>query len=153
MTPLAEPLKINGTSLESTEPLPTFLPSAYQDYKNLFDDINATKLPAHKSYDHEIPLAENTMPPFGPIYSLSELELKTLKKYLEDNLKSGFIRPSTSPAGAPILFVKKKDGTLRLCVDYRGLNNITVKNRYALPLISELINRLSSARIFTKLDL
>ena len=153
MTPVSEPLKINGTSTEPTETSTAFLPSAYQDYQNLFDDINATKLPAHKPYDHEIPLAKGTMPPFGPIYSLSELELKTLKKYLEDNLASGFIKPSTSPAGAPILFVKKKDGSLRLCVDYRGLNNITVKNRYALPLISELIDRLSSAKIFTKLDL
>ena len=93
------------------------------------------------------------MPPFGPIYSLSKPELKTLRGYIDDNLKNGFIKPSTSPASAPILFVKKKDGSLRLCVDYRALNSITVKDRYALPLISKLLNRLKTAKIYTKLDL
>lgn len=76
--------------------------------------------------------------PFGPIYNLSEKELEALREYLDENLKKGFIRPSESPAGAPILFVKKKDGSLRMCVDYRGINKITIKNRYPLPLIAEL---------------
>ena len=72
---------------------------------------------------------------------------------MDDNLCKGFIRPSNSPAGAPILFAKKKDGSLRLCVDYRGLNRITRKNRYPLPLINDLLDRLKTAKIFTKLDL
>lgn len=78
--------------------------------------------------------------PFGPIYNLSEKELEALREYLDENLKKGFIRPSESPAGAPILFVKKKDGSLRMCVDYRGINKITIKNRYPLPLIAELLD-------------
>lgn len=84
---------------------------------------------------------------------MSRAELEALKKYLEENLSKKFIQHSSSPAGAPVLFVKKSDGSLRLCVDYRGLNEITVKNRYPLPLIQETLSRLSKARWFTKLDL
>jgi hypothetical protein len=72
---------------------------------------------------------------------------------LETQLKRGRIRLSKSPAGAPVFFVPKKDSTLRLCVDFRGLNQITKKNRYPLPLISELVNRLASSRYFTKLEI
>jgi hypothetical protein len=84
---------------------------------------------------------------------MSEPELAEIVKYLGENLKSGAIRRSTSPAASPILFVKKKDGTLRLCVDYRGLNRITIKNRYPLSLISQTLDRLKGSSIFTKLDL
>jgi len=91
--------------------------------------------------------------PYGRIYNLSEVKLKTLKAYIETNLANGFIQRSSSPAGAPILFAKKKDGRLRLCLDYRALNRASVKNRYPLPLISEMLDRLQGARIFTKLDL
>ena len=81
------------------------------------------------------------------------MEVETLKTYIETHLKTGFIRPSKSPAGAPILFDKKPDGSLRLCVDYRGLNNLTIKNRYPLPLIGESLDRLGRAKRFTQLDL
>ena len=91
--------------------------------------------------------------PYGPLYPLSGVELRALSEYLEANLDKGWIRRSESPAGAPILFVKKKDGSLRLCVDYRGLNKITIKNRLALPLISETLDRIVEAVRFTKLDL
>ncbi len=91
-------------------------------------------------------------PPFGPIYSLSRVELETLKTWLEDNLSKGFIRSSSSPAGTPILFVKKSDGSLRLCVDYRGLNEGTIRNRYPLPLLRETLLRLQKAKFYTKLD-
>ena len=77
-------------------------------------------------------------PTFGPIYALSEKELKTLREGLDKDLARGFIRKSTSPAGYPILFVPKKDGLLRQCVDYRKLNDITIKNRYLLPNITEM---------------
>ncbi|XP_073448026.1 uncharacterized protein [Aquarana catesbeiana] len=80
-------------------------------------------------------------------------ELVTLKKYIDENLERGFIRPSTSPAGAGIFFVEKKDHSLRPCIDYRELNKVTIKNRYPLPLMPELFQRLGSAKIFTKLDL
>ena len=81
------------------------------------------------------------------------MELETLKTYIETNLANGFIRPSKSPVGAPILFDKKLDESLCLCIDYWSLNNITIKNQYPLPLIGESLNRLGRARRFTQLDL
>jgi hypothetical protein len=84
---------------------------------------------------------------------LSEPELVALRTYIDENLANGFIRHSKSPAGAPILFVKKKDGSLRLCVDYRGLNRVTIRNRYPLPLIPELLDRLRTGMVFSKIDL
>ncbi|SAM05196.1 hypothetical protein [Absidia glauca] len=129
------------------------IPSKYKDYFGAFNEEDANTLPDHKSSDHHIPLVEGSQPSFGPIYSLSREELTELSNYITANLRNGFIRQSTSPAGAPIMFVKKKDGSLRLCVDYRGLNKITIKNRYPLPLINEMIDRLSSSSIFTKLDI
>jgi hypothetical protein len=84
---------------------------------------------------------------------LSNSKLKILREYLKTALANGWIRRSTSEASTPILFVLKKDGSLRLYVDYRSLNAITVKNRHPLPLISEMLNRLSRAKYFTKLDL
>lgn len=85
-------------------------------------------------------------PTFGPIYALLENELKVLRKDLNDNLAKGFIRKSTSPVGFLIMFVLKKDGILRLYVDYRKLNDITIKNRYPLPNIGELTDRVSKAK-------
>ncbi len=130
------------------------IPDEYQSYKELFrDDKTATALPQHKPWDHEIRIQEGKTPTFGPIYGLSERELTVLREYLDENLKKGFIRRSESPAGHPILFVPKKDGSDRLCVDYRKLNDMTIKNRYPLPNISELQDRLAGARYFTALDL
>ena len=87
------------------------------------------------------------------MYNLSPTELEVLREYIDENLANGFIQHSRSPAGAPIFSVKKKDGSLRLVVDYRGLNKVTIRNRYALPLISSLLERLNGAKFFTKLDL
>jgi hypothetical protein len=128
------------------------IPSEYHEYADLFSEQEALKLPPHRPYDHQIPLEDGTTPPFGTIYPMSVTELETLRKYVEDNLQKGFIRHSQSPCGAPVLFVKKPDGSLRLCVDYRGLNKITTKNRYPLPLIGELLDRISRAKYFTKFD-
>ena len=80
-------------------------------------------------------------------------ELQALKAWLEENLKKGFIRPSSSAAASPVLFVKKPDGSLRFCVDYRGLNNISVKDRYPLPLTKESLNNLKGMKYFTKIDI
>jgi hypothetical protein len=88
---------------------------------------------------HEIEIRE-AEPLHRPIYTLSTVELKALREYLDSSLKKGWIRHSISPAGAPILFVPKKDSGLRLCIDYRGLNKITVKNRHPLPLIGEMLD-------------
>jgi hypothetical protein len=129
------------------------VPAQYHDLLEAFSKRKADTLPPHRPYDLSIDLEEGKRPPFGPIYPLSELELKTLHAWIEENLSKGFIRASKSPAGAPILFVKKKDGSLRLCVDYRALNNITVKNRYPLPLIPEALDRLRKSKVYTKIDL
>ena len=133
---------------------PTEVPAEYSDYSDVFSAENAAELPENTGMnEHAIELEEGKQPPFGLIYSLGPIELETLKTYIETNLANGFIRPSKSPAGAPILFNRKPDGSLRLYVDYWGLNNITIKNRYPLPLIGESLNRLGQARRFTQLDL
>ena len=131
------------------------IPAAYKEYEHLFREGPRTTeaLPKHKPWDHEIPIEPGKVPTFGPIYQLSEKELKVLKEYIDENLAKGFIRPSTSSTASPVLFVPKKDGSLRLCVDFRQLNNITIKDRYALPLINELHDRLQGATIFTSLDM
>jgi hypothetical protein len=130
----------------------TDLPPEFQDFLDLCSADKAKTLPSRKETDHAIDLQPGTSPPYGPIYPLSRVELKELWDYLEVNLKANRIRPSKSPAGAPILFVPKKDGGLRLCVDYRGLNRISVKNRYPLPLVSEILDRLARAKYFSKVD-
>ena len=104
------------------------LPREYHDFVPLFKKAVADVLPPYRKYDHKITLEEGFTPPFGPIYSLSIPELKALREWLDENLSKGFIRASSSPAGAPILFVKKSDGSLRLCMNYRGLNAGTIKN-------------------------
>ncbi|UOH82890.1 hypothetical protein LQV05_005603 [Cryptococcus neoformans] len=129
------------------------VPKEYHQYLDVFDKKSADTLPEHRSFDHHIPLENGQNPLFSPIYNLSEKELEALCEYLDENLKKGFIQLSESPARAPILFVKKKDGSLRMCVDYQGINKITIKNRYPLPLIAELLDRLKSAKVFTKIDL
>ena len=80
-------------------------------------------------------------------------KIKELKEQLQDLLDKGFIRPSTSPWGAPVLFVKKKDGTLHLCIDYRELNKVTIKNKYPLPRIDDLFDQLQGSHVFSKIDL
>ena len=92
-------------------------------------------------------------PTLGHLYSLSPAELEALHEFIDKNLSAGFIQQSISPHGAPILFVKKKDGSLRLCVDFHALNRITKKDHYPLPLISDLLNAPGKARIYSKIDL
>lgn len=130
------------------------IPEPYKKFEHLFQEVvDEQALPKHQPWDHEIVLQEGKTPTFGPIYQLSDRELMVLREYIDKSLAKGYIRPSKSPAGYPIMFVPKKDGTDRLCVDYRQLNDITVKNRYPLPNIKELRDRLSRAKIFTALDL
>ncbi|KAE8206788.1 hypothetical protein CF327_g7489 [Tilletia walkeri] len=129
------------------------LPEPYHDYVDVFRKSSADQLPEPRSYDHKIPLQPETTPPCGPVYSLSEGEHQELRTYLKENLDKGFIRPSSSPAGAPVLFVPRPDGTFRMCVDYRGINNITIKDRYAIPKIDDLLDRIRGSTIFFKIDL
>jgi transposase InsO family protein len=133
---------------------PPTIPDIYRQYARMFEEeLTEKALPEHKPWDHEIKLQEGKTPTFERIYQLSEKELKVLREYITENLKKGFIRRSESPAGYPIMFVPKKDGKLRPCIDFRKLNEITIKNRYPLPNISELQDRLAGARYFTALDL
>ncbi len=132
----------------------TKVPSGHADFADVFSPKLAAELPEHTGInDYAIELVDDQQPSYGPIYSLGPMELETLKAYIKNNLASGFIRRSKSPAGAPILFNKKSDSSLRLCVDYRGLNNLTIKNRYRLPLVGESFDRLGQTRRFTQLDL
>ena len=126
----------------------------YSDYSNVFLAEYAAELPKNTGMNkHAIELEEGKQPLLGLIYSLGPIELETLKTYIKINLANGFIRPSKSLVGAPILFDRKSDGSLRLCVDYWGLNNLTIKNQYSLLLIDESLNRLGWAKQFTQLDL
>jgi len=97
------------------------------------------------------------IPGAGPIsmtpYRMAPAELVELKKQIEDLLEKKFIRPSASPWGAPVLLIKKKDGSSRLCVDYRQLNKLTIKNKYPLPRIDDLLDQLRGAAVFSKIDL
>ena len=123
---------------------------------NEFMDVFPDELPG-VPVDREIDFTIELLPGTSPIsitpYRMSPAELKELKEQLQELLDKGFIRPSVSPWGAPVLFVKKKDGTMRLCIDYRQLNKVTVKNRYPLPRIDDLFDQLHGARIFSKIDL
>ena len=121
-----------------------------------FSDVFPNELPGlppPRSFQHPIELEPNSKPPFRNSYRMSFSENDEVKKQLTELLSKGFIRPSGSPFGAPILFVRKKDGSLRLCVDYRMLNKLTIKNRYPLPRIPELMDRLKGASVFSKIDL
>ena len=129
------------------------VPKEYHEFKDVFSAEEAKEIPPHRPYDHKIETIDGQLPPHGRIYNMSQVELDALKSYIDEMLAKGFIRTSYSPIGAPVLFVTKKNGTLRLCVDYRALNKITVKNRYPLPLSGDLMDRLSQAKYYTKIDL
>ena len=129
------------------------LPHKYKEFADVFDNVKASILPEHRPYDCPIDLQPRKEPPWGPIYNLSPTKLEVLREYIDENLAKGFIRHSKSPTGAPIFFVKKKDGSLYLVVDYRGLNKVIIRNRYALSLISSLLEQISGANFFTKIDL
>ena len=101
----------------------------------------------------KINLEEGTSPPLGTLYLLSPVELSALRTFIDENLGTGFIRPTASSHAALVLFVKKKDGSLWLCIDFRGLNKITKKDHCPLPLIFDFLDSLSQAKIYSKVDL
>ena len=109
----------------------TVLPEVYKEFLKVFSHEEANKLPpAWPGVDHIIRMHPGTQLPAGPFYGMSRDELEVLKKYLEDSLSKGYIWASSSPAAAPVLFVKKPEGGLQFCVDYHGLNDFTIKNKY-----------------------
>ena len=129
------------------------LPDAYKDLIHVFSREKAEKLPPHRPFDCAIDLVPGAQLPNCTLYSLSPGELKALRDFLDDGLRKGWIRESQSPCSSAIFFVKKKSGELRPVVDYRALNAITIKNRFPIPLISDLIDRIRGAKLFSKLDL
>ncbi|KAL0544043.1 hypothetical protein IC582_019154 [Cucumis melo] len=123
-----------------------------RDYPDVFPE-ELPGLPPHREVEFAIELELGTVPISRAPYRMAPAELKELKVQLQELLDKGFIRPSVSPWGAPVLFVKKKDGSMRLCIDYRELNKVTVKNRYPLPRIDDLFDQLQGATVFSKIDL
>ena len=146
---------VSGKASSVSDEVPDLvnIPKEYHDFADVFSKTKADTLAPHRPYDLKINLEEGTSPPIGPMYSLSQSELKALRDFIDEHVRIGFIRASSSPHGAPVLFVRKKDGTLRLCVDFRGLNKISKKDRYPLPLISDLLSTAGKARIYTTIDL
>ncbi|MBW0555601.1 hypothetical protein O181_095316 [Austropuccinia psidii MF-1] len=137
---------------EKNETVLKVVPSAYQQYLDVFSKVKAEKPPPHHSCDHHIKL-NGLLPPVGVIYSLSNQESETLWASISDNVKKGFVSPSSSSTGAPVLFIKKNDGGLCLCVDYHKLNAVTRKNRYPAPPINQLFTVFNGSTIFSKIDL
>ncbi len=132
----------------------TKVPSEYADFADIFSPKLAAELLEYtRINNHAIKLVNDRQPPYSFIYSFGPVELEILKAYIKNNLASNFIRPSNSLVRAPILFDKKLDGSLRLCIDYQGLNNLTIKNWYPLSLVGKSLDRLGQARHFTPLNL
>ncbi|KAG1925937.1 hypothetical protein F2P79_025177 [Pimephales promelas] len=141
------------TSMGTETSLTEVLPSVYQDLAEAFSKMKASHLPPHRASDCAIDLLPGSQPPKGRVFPLSQPEAEAMRSYIQEELGKGFIRPFTSPASAGFFFVKKKDGGLRPCIDYRSLNDITTKFRYPLPLVPAALEQLRQARYFTKLDL
>ena len=145
------PLEVNELT-EETDVL-TKLPSEYHDFVDVFDRTKADELPPHRTYDHKIIIEGEGQMPRSKIYPMSGDKLQKVKEYLKENLKKGFISPSTAPYASPVLFVVKPNGSLRFCVDYRKLNALTRRNRYPIPLIDETLARVTGCKYLTKLDI
>ena len=124
----------------------------YKDLRSVFSQSNAKFKFLHRDEDQVIELEPEKTPLFVPLYNFFEHQLEDLFEYIDENLANRFISPLKSSAGALILFIPKPDDILRLCVDNRRLNAIMMKNRYFLLLIDEIFDRLSCARVFTKID-
>ena len=130
------------------------VPKEYHDLLPAFEKREKTSLPPDRpGIDLEINMEEGKGLPDQKIYLLGAEELETVQEYIRKNKARGWIREAFTDGGSPIMFVKKKDGSLRLCVDYRALNEVTKKDRYPLPLIGEALDRLHMAKYFTELDI
>lgn len=138
---------------EASSEVPPSLDPLLEEFKDLMPAELPKVLPPRRAIDHEISLIPGARPPARGAYRMAPPELKELRRQLDELLDAGFIRPSKAPYGAPVLFQKKQDGSLRLCIDYRALNKVTVKNHYPIPLIADLFDQLGDATYFTKLDL
>ena len=142
-----------GDIIELKEIIYKYLPQWLKDFIDIFLKIRLNQLPPYRAFDHKITLLQEPDTKLSPLYKMSTPELEEVRKYLIKNLKKGYITLSDSPFASPVLFVKKKDGSLRFYVNYRRLNAISKKDRYPLPLIKETLTRISKAKIFTKIDI
>ena len=122
-------------------------------WKKVFRKVESKRMPTRKIWDHAIDLKEMFKPWKGKIYLLSRNEREEVQKFVEDQLRKGYIRPSKLPQTLPVFFIGKKDGSKQMIMDYCNLNSQTVKNNYPLLLITELIDNMGSKKVFTKMDL
>ena len=145
-------VKMNSLQYDKYDEVYDILPPEYHDFADIFQAAEKQSLPERGPHDHAIDLEPGQQPPFRKLYLMSPTELNALRVYLDKAIEAGIIRKLISPAASPVMFVPKADGSLRLVIDYRRLNDITIKNRYPLPLISDMLDRLQGAKMFTKLD-
>jgi len=129
------------------------VPQKFLRWRKVFGKMESERMPTRKIWDHAIDLKETFKPQKGRIYPLSKDEREEVQKFVDNQLRKGYIRPSKSPQTSPVFFVGKKDGKKRMVIDYRSLNEQTVKNNYPLPLITDLIDNMGSKKVFTKMDL
>src|SRR5260221_8380550 len=138
---------------QQVRPPESAIPEHYKNFADIFSEETFAHLPPRKAWDHAIELHPDAKLPRGRMFPLSPTEQKELDAFLRENLANGRICPLKSPIGAPMFFVKKKEGSLHLVQDYQKLNEIMVKNSYLLPLVSDMLTRLCDAKWFTTLDL
>ena len=147
-----EALQINSLHYNKMYNVYNILLLKYHDFTDIFQAAEIQSLPVRGLHNHTIDLELGQQPLFRKLYLMLSAELNTLKVYLNNAVKAGIIQKSISPAASPVMFVLKSDGSLYLVIDYRRLNDITIKNHYLLPLISDMLNCLQGAKRFTKLN-
>ena len=146
-------IQLSELKFDLDKPADARLRALLNEFEDVFPPELPSGLPPARGVGHSIPIEPGAPPPFRPMYRLSPVELQEVKAKLSDLIEKGLVEPSSSPYGAPILFVAKKDGSLRMVQDYRYLNKITIKNRYPLPRIDDLLDSISGAKYFSSLDL
>jgi hypothetical protein len=144
-------------TLFASNTLPSTLPSVVfdvlQDFEDVFPDEVPPGLPAKRGIEHQIDLVPGASLPNRAAYRTNTEETKEIQRQVEDLIKKGYVQESLSPCAVPVLLVPKKDGSWRMCVDCRAINNITVRYRHPIPRLDDMIDELSGAIIFTKVDL
>jgi hypothetical protein len=152
---LATEIKTGGSSVNKSVPLKgeTATNALIEEFSDIFPDDLPHGLPPKRSIDLKIDLLTDTTPIKRPIYKLSEEELKVLKSQIDELLEKGFIRTSTSSWGSSVIFVPKKEGGLRMCIDYRALKKASIRNNYPLPRIDEVWDQIGGSKYFSSLDL
>nr|GFB58200.1 uncharacterized protein [Tanacetum cinerariifolium] len=133
--------------------VPKAIERVLDEFKDMMPTELPKKLPPRREVDHSIELESGSKPSAKAPYQMPPPELEELRKQLKELMDAGYIRPSKAPYGASVLFQRKKDGSLQMCIDYRALKKVTTKNKYPIPLIADLFDQLGKARYFTKLDL